>query len=139
MLNDPRTRVLQATSCPEFPDDIRRTLDQAWVDHDEVPEVVRMDIAVAATEVGNNILEHAGGGRDLRIRMEVRVLGGEIRVEFTDDGLPAAMDLESIRMPEPMAESGRGLALAQALLSDLSYSRDNEGHNHWTLVSQRFG
>jgi glycosyltransferase involved in cell wall biosynthesis/anti-sigma regulatory factor (Ser/Thr protein kinase) len=139
MLNHPRTRVLQATSCPEFPDDIRRTLDQAWVDHDEVPEVVRMDIAVAATEVGNNILEHAGGGRDLRIRMEVRVLGGEIRVEFTDDGLPAAMDLESIRMPEPMAESGRGLALAQALLSDLSYSRDNEGHNHWTLVSQRFG
>ena len=139
MLSHPRTRVLQATSCPQFPDDIRRTLEEAWVDHGEVPEVVRMDIGIAATEVGNNILEHASGGRDLRIRMEVRVLGGEVRVEFTDDGLPAVMDLEAVRMPDPMAESGRGLALAQGFLSDLSYGRDTEGHNHWTLVSQRFG
>lgn len=139
MLHHPRTRVLQATSCPEFPEDIRRTLDVAWGDHDEVPEFVRLDMAIAAVEVGNNILEHAGVGRDLRIRMEVRVLGGEARVDFTDDGLPAAMDLAAVRMPDPFAESGRGLALAQALLSDLSYSRDNEGRNRWTLVSQRFG
>jgi len=139
MLSNPRTTVLQATSGPEFPDKIHRTLDNAWAEHDEVPEAVRMGITVAATEVGNNIVEHAGGGRDLRIRMEVQVLGTEVRVELTDDGLPAGMNLATIRMPDPMAESGRGLAMAQAYLSDLSYSRNESGHNHWTLVSQRFG
>lgn len=137
MTNNPRTRVLHATSGPEFPDEIHRTLDAAWVTHPEVPDEIRMGISIAAVEVGNNILEHAGNGRDLRILMELRVLGGKVRVEFTDDGLPAAINLASIRMPDPMAESGRGLALARAFLSELSYQRDQTG-NHWTLVSESF-
>jgi len=139
MLSNPRTRVLQATSGPQFPDDINRTLSDAWLDHGEVPDDVRTAMAIAATEVGNNIVEHAGGGRDLRIRMEIQVLGGEVRVEFTDDGLPAGVNLASVRMPDPMAERGRGLALAQASLTELAYSRTDNGHNHWTLISQRFG
>ena len=137
MANNPRTRVLHATSGPQFPAEIHRALDEAWVAHPEVPEVIRMGVSIAAVEVGNNILEHAGHGRDLRIRMDLRVLGGKVRVEFTDDGLPAAINLAAIRMPDPMAESGRGLALARAFLNDLSYQRDATG-NHWTLVSESF-
>ena len=109
----------------------------AWAEHGEVPEATRTDVAIAAAEVGNNILDHAGRGRDLQIRVEVRVVDNQVRVEFTDDGLPAEIDLESLRMPDVMAENGRGLVLARAFLSELSYHRDDVG-NHWTLVSQHF-
>ena len=137
MVNNPGTRVLHATSGPEFPTRIQQTLENAWADHSEIPALIRMGMSTAAAEVGNNILEHAGHGRDLRVRMELRVLGDQVRLEFTDDGHPAEIDLAKVRMPDPMAESGRGLALARAFCSALSYRRDDDG-NHWTLVSQHF-
>lgn len=137
MANNPGTRVLHATSGPEFPTMVQQTLEDAWADHSEVPARTRMGMSTAAAEVGNNILEHAGHGRNLRVRMELRVLGDQVRVEFTDDGHPAEIDLARVDMPDPMAESGRGLALARAFCSVLSYRRDADG-NHWTLVSQPF-
>ncbi len=137
MVNNPGTRVLHATSGPEFPGKIQQTLEDAWRDHTEVPDLIRMGMSTAAAEVGNNILEHAGHGRDLRVRMELRVIGEQVRVEFTDDGHPAEIDLAKVRMPDPMVETGRGLALARAFCSALSYRRDDDG-NHWTLVSQHF-
>lgn len=137
MVNNPGTRVLHATSGPQFPTKIQQTLEEAWADHSEVPDLIRMGMSTAAAEVGNNILEHAGHGRNLRVRMELRVLGDQVRLEFTDDGHPAEIDLAKVEMPDPMAESGRGLALARAFCSALSYRRDTDG-NHWTLVSQHF-
>jgi glycosyltransferase involved in cell wall biosynthesis/anti-sigma regulatory factor (Ser/Thr protein kinase) len=136
MLANPRAEELEAAG-PDFPAEIQRTLDEAWARHPEVPEAIRMEVGIAAAEVGNNILDHAGRGRDLRIRMQVLVPGDHVRIEFIDDGLPADMDLASIRMPDVMAESGRGLALARASLRDLTYRRDPAG-NRWTLVSHRF-
>jgi glycosyltransferase involved in cell wall biosynthesis/anti-sigma regulatory factor (Ser/Thr protein kinase) len=136
MLANPRAEELEAAG-PDFPAEIQRTLDEAWARHPEVPEAIRMEVGIAAAEVGNNILDHAGRGRDLRIRMQVQVPGDHVRIEFIDDGLPADMDLASIRMPDVMAESGRGLALARASLRDLTYRRDPAG-NRWTLVSHRF-
>lgn len=137
MLANPRADA-RADSGPDFPAEIQRTLDAAWAVHDEVPNTIRLEMATAAAEVGNNILDHAGRGRDLQIRMEVRVLDDRVRVEFADDGLPADMDLALVHMPDVMAESGRGLALARASLAELAYLRD-DGANRWTLVSRPFG
>ena len=137
MLANPRLQAVEAAG-PDFPGEIQRTLDGAWADHPEVPESVRMEVSIAAAEVGNNILDHAGRSRDLRTQMSVWVLGDHVRVEFTDDGLPADMDLASIRMPDVMAESGRGLALARASLRELSYQHDG-ADNRWILTSHRFG
>ena len=39
-------------------------------------------------------------------------------------------------MPDDMVERGRGLALAEAVLEQLTYRRAE--YNHWTLVSKRF-
>ncbi len=137
MLANPNVKAIKAESEADFPCGVQCTLDNAWVDHPEVPNNIRIDVATAAAEVGNNILNHSGRDRDLQIRMEVLVPDDHVRVEFTDDGLPAEVDLESARMPDVMAENGRGLALARACLAELSYHRDDSG-NHWTLVSQQF-
>ena len=137
MVANPTVRALQAASKPDFPGEMERALEKAWAEHPEVPGNIRIDVSTAAAEVGNNILNHSGRDRDVRIRMEVLVPGDHVRVEFADDGPPAEVDIESARMPDVMAENGRGLALARACLAELSYRRDDSS-NHWTLVSQRF-
>lgn len=136
MLANPRARALQSAGL-DFPTEIQRTLDFAWDRHPEVPDSVRYELALAAAEVGTNILNHAGRARDLRARMDVWVLSDHVRVEFADDGLPADLDLAAVHMPDVMAESGRGLALAQASLREFSYRREDSG-NHWTLISHQF-
>lgn len=102
-----------------------------------VPDRVRMQMGIAVAEIGANIIEHAGRSRAVRMRMEVRVLHNEVRVNFIDDGFPAQIDLSAVRRVDEWAESGRGLAMAQAVLDRLCYSR--HWVNHWTLVSRQFG
>ena len=136
MLANPMAGALEKTG-PDFAGEIQRTLDEAWARHSEVPDTVRMEVSIAAAEVGNNILDHAGRGRDLRVRMQLWVLDDHVRLEFIDDGLPAEVDLGAVSMPDVMAENGRGLALAWASLSHLAYQRDDAG-NRWTLISRTF-
>ncbi len=137
MLANPRNRALEAAG-PDFPGEIQRILDETWAQHPEVPDSVRIELGIAAAEVANNILDHAGRGRDLHVKMELRVLSDEVRVDFFDDGLPAEVELEALAMPDVMAENGRGIPLARASLRELRYRRVDEV-NHWTLVTRPFG
>lgn len=116
--------------------DISGVLDRIWSAHSHVPDVVRVQIGIAAVEIGANIVEHASHGRSVRLRMMVDVRPDEVEVIFTDDGPPAVVDLGAVSMPHEMAEGGRGLALAQAALGRLNYCRDLV--NRWTLISKRF-
>jgi len=114
--------------------DVQTALDTFWSHHDEVPTGVRLEVGIAAAEIAANILEHGCAGE---LQMDIAVVADEVQVEFTDSGDPAEIDLFLIRMPDEMAERGRGLALAQATLRLLSYFRDELG-NHWRLVSKAF-
>lgn len=115
-------------------DEVQVALDAFWSLHDEVPARVRMEIGIAASEIAANIVEHCCQSG---LRMELQVLVNEVQVEFTDSGGPVGVDLDSVCMPDEMAERGRGLAMAQAALRLLSYFRDEVG-NHWRLVSRAY-
>lgn len=117
-------------------DEIGTMLEEMWSVHDHVPSSVRTQVAIAVGEIGANIIEHAAQHRPVRMRMEVLVSGEEVRVAFLDDGPPVDVDLRKPAMPDPMAECGRGLALAHAVLDRLIYHRNL--CNHWILVSKRF-
>ncbi len=133
--SDPeRHRVLDIATGPDTLEDIHRVLDDLWSVHD-IPELVRLHVDLAAGEIGANIIEHAGGGSPVRLRMEAQVLPDGIRITFTDDGLPALVDLSQTAMPDETSERGRGLAIALRVLDELSYRRDSDG-NHWTLIRQ---
>ncbi len=114
--------------------EVQTALDALWSLHEEVPSRVRLEIETAAYEIAANIVEHSCPGG---LRIELQVLLNEVQIEFTDTGAPVAVDLDSVSMPDEMAERGRGLAIAQAALSQLSYFRDEVG-NHWRLVSKAF-
>lgn len=117
-------------------DEVEDILDRMWSVNFHVPGAVRIEVGIAAAEIAANIVEHAGADYPVWMRMEARVGLNEVRVDFTDNGAPIQVELEQVRLPHEMAETGRGLALAQAVLQTLSY-RCN-GLNHWTLVSKPF-
>lgn len=48
---------------------IEHDLEQAWVRHPEVPESVRMQLAIAVAEVVGNSIEH-GGAQHRPVRIE---------------------------------------------------------------------
>jgi serine/threonine-protein kinase RsbW len=95
-------------------------------------------MGIATAEIGANIVEHAAASRSVCLTMDVTVFPDRVRVEFTDDGdpVPVPVDLAAVQMPDEFAQRGRGLALAQAVLDDLTYRRTHL--NHWTLVSKPF-
>lgn len=126
--------VLTTSAKPGALEEFEGLLAKTWSESSHVPEAIRIQVGIAVGEIGANIIRHGGC---LNIRMEVKALPHEVRVDFEDDGMPAPVDLNNISMPEDMAETGRGLALAQAALAELSYRRDTV--NRWTLVSKRFG
>ena len=128
--------VLDTVTGAETLDDIGAMLEQLWFSNDHVPDAVRTEIEIAVGEVSANIIEHAGKEGPVRLRMEVRVLHDKISISFVDDGLPAQVDVAVVTMPDHTAESGRGLALAHAVLDRLHYRRSFV--NHWTLVSRQF-
>lgn len=96
-----------------------------------------MQVGIAVAEIGANILEHAARYRPVRLRMRVRVGADRVRVFFADDGEPAHIDLRTVGHPDEMTESGRGLAMAKAVLDRLRYRRHS--FNHWMLLSRSFG
>lgn len=116
---------------------VNSQLEALWSIHPHIPDDVRMQMQIATAEVGANIVEHTGSGHPLRIRMSAAEVGDQVQVTFTDNGPPADVDLAQVTMPDDMAERGRGLAMAQALLDQLAYRCDETG-NHWTLISKHF-
>lgn len=130
-------RALTTSAGPEALEEIGTLLDQTWAETAYVPETIRMQMGIAVGEIAANIVEHATDGRAVQIQVAVLTLPAEVRVEFVDDGQPFAGELDSAHLPDELAERGRGLALARAVLERLEYRRDT--HNHWTLVSKSFG
>lgn len=127
--------VLEVQTGPDTLAEIQRTLDLAWAE-DDVPEYTKMCIELAVSEIGTNIIAYSADGKPVRMRMAVDVRPDQVAVTFTDDGHPTPIDLTRVSMPDEVAESGRGLALAHRVLDKLSYWRDNEG-NHWILNLRR--
>jgi serine/threonine-protein kinase RsbW len=135
-----KRRVIEMVTGPDTLDEIQHCLDEFWSANSansEVPEAVRMQVSIASAEVAANIIEHAGNGRSVLMRMELLLLHDEVQISFNDNGIAADIDLSSSHMPDVMAERGRGLALTQAVMASVAYRR-GDGENTWTLVSERF-
>jgi serine/threonine-protein kinase RsbW len=113
-------------------------LERAWAAAAKVPETVRRQVSIAAAEVLANIVEHGRrGGRPANVEVEISVVDRQLQIGVTDDGDVPDIDLDLVQMPDWDAERGRGLAMAKAVLADLTYRRVGAS-NVWTLVSKPF-
>lgn len=132
-----RSEVLDTVTGAATLDEIATLLERSLSAHSHVPDSVRTQVMIAVGEIASNIVEHAARGGPVRVRMEVLVSPEQVRVAFLDDGAPAEFDPNAApEMPHQLAERGRGLAMAHAVLDRLWYHRNV--FNHWILVSRRF-
>ncbi|TXS51236.1 ATP-binding protein [Streptomyces sp. t39] len=84
------------------------------------------DVELAVSELLGNVVRHVGTGTPVTLR--VTGAGGTTRVEVTDRA-PAAV--AAPRSPSPDEESGRGLALLEALATRWGVVRGTGSKTVW--------
>lgn len=137
---------LHAPADPEILDLVHALLEHLFTHHPGIADDDRVRFEMAVIEVLGNIVEHAfahdavleGVDPAEERRFDICLGADEesLLASLSDNGRPTALDLGSVVMPDEMAESGRGIALAVAALDSLDYERV-EGRNHWCLTLRR--
>lgn len=127
-------RVLSADSRPELLDRVHALLDEVWEEHHGVGARDRVALTTAVAEVAANVVEHAATDAVVPVRLEVRV--DEALLVAVLEDLGSAYPGDSASPEDPMAETGRGLAMARALCEELTYERHG-ALNRWRLVRRR--
>jgi serine/threonine-protein kinase RsbW len=140
---DPDRIELSVPARPASLDLVHTAVAQLWDGHDSIGPVDRIRFETAVVEIFANIVEHAfrtdpalPDELTRRLRLSLAVTDELVTARFSDNGLPAELDLSTITLPDDDADSGRGLAMAVAALDDLQYERV-AGRNHWSLVCRR--
>ena len=116
-------------------DALHELVAQVGRDH---PEVDAADLALLETatlEVAGNVVEHGTPPQRVWYWFSLQVTPEALRAVLVDSGDPLP-ELEAAPADDPMAESGRGLALARAALTELTYERQGD-RNAWRMTRVR--
>ena len=115
-------------------------VDRLWGGDETLSDLDRLRFESALVEVVGNVIAHASnppGKQVVTLRVTVSSDAEWIEGRLEDDGGRVDIDLSATpEMPNWMAESGRGLALAQALCDELTYRRQ-DGRNVWVVGCER--
>ena len=107
------------------------TLAETWEVATAVPEDDRLMFEVAVLEVASNMVEHSIP-TPTWYQFELDVNPNRLAAVLRDNAERTTVSLEAARMPDEMADGGRGLALAKSALDILEH--DAADGNCWTLV-----
>ncbi len=117
---------------------IHNELDSLWDDAAFVPDMDRMTFATAVIEAAANIVQHAlpVAEKPVEIDVDISVRPTRLiaRVSAHNAREPFADDMQA-SMPDSEAESGRGLALIEALVTTVTFERQ-DGTNTWILTRE---
>jgi len=109
-----------AVSVPLARHTVAAMLAQTGIEPDCLSEV-----KVAVSEACTNVLDHAGSGGSYRVTIALE--NDLLTMDVTDDGPGFAESRLRPRMPEPLAERGRGAALIAALTDHANFDTVTSG------------
>lgn len=129
---------LTGLAVPEGLDDLHDLLERIGADHPQLAPADLMLFETAVIEIAGNVVEHGRPPGEVHWTFTLAVHNDRIEATLADDGVPfeGGDDLPGAEMPGPLAEGGRGFALAGAVLDRLDYER-LDGANLWRLVRNR--
>lgn len=125
------TYTLTGMAVPEGLEDLHDLVERVGRDNVHVSPGDLALLETAVIEIAGNVVEHGRPEGRVRWTFSLSVHADRLEAVLADDGL-AVSALEGA-MPDVMAESGRGLALARRALDSLDYDRV-DGTNRWRLV-----
>jgi serine/threonine-protein kinase RsbW len=126
---------LNACADTEYLEKVHGFLQQVWATSSDVSVTDRTMFETAVMEIAANIIEHGDEART-SCSITIEVYPDRLDARFKDDGIAALVNVDTAAMPGPLAERGRGLAIAKAALDVLAYERHNN-NNFWTLSRTR--
>ena len=103
---------------------VLRTIAAEFLVHLGVEAEDVSDVELALTEACANVVRHATGTDEYRVEVTVAEDGCSISV--VDDG--PGFDPDGVRLADAREEHGRGLALMDAVVDRVTFTRDPEGH-----------
>ena len=128
-------RSFRDRATPEAIESIHNQLDALWEDASFVPDMDRMTFTTAVIEAAANVVRHAvpesAAPVELGVDISIRQSSLEARVSAFGAARPEGGGMEP-GMPGNDAESGRGLALIRALVTTVTFTRQ-DGTNVWIL------
>ena len=128
-------RSLVTPAVPGSLDALHELLDLLWLDVPDVTVRERHGFTTAVAEVAANIVEHAAAGQDVSMHVVLHAQPTRVEALLEDRGTPYD-GVATSDGGDPEAESGRGLALARALVDEVTYERDGPV-NRWLVVMGR--
>lgn len=123
--------TLTGLAVPEGLESLHDLLARAAHDHPSLPSGDVMMLETAVMEIAGNVIEHGKPSGTVAWNFTLDV-GPPLRATLADSGEEYA-ETWTGEMPDELAESGRGLALAEAVLDQLIYER-RDTINVWTMV-----
>ena len=126
--------TLEGRAEPGCLDRVHDLVEQLWQRVPGVQPSDRYRFETAVIEVAGNIVEHGGPG--VRLRLWLLVHPDRVEAHFCDTGCAVEPQATAGRLPEPLAEAGRGIALARAAVDELAYVRTGTT-NRWYVLKQR--
>ena len=123
--------VVAGFAVPEGLEQLHGLLDQVRQEHPGLAPRDVMAFETAVIEIAGNVVEHDTNATTWTFTLGVT--STELRGSLADNGTTFEGDIDNHLPDDPLAESGRGLALAGTLLDELSYDRA-DGRNHWHMV-----
>lgn len=115
-------------------DALHDDLEGLWALACRVPETDRMAFALAVVEAATNVVLHAVPAAEAPVELEVELTADSHRLEARIHEIgaaPVTVDLDG-GMSDPDEETGRGMALIQALVSRVLVEREGDT-NVWRL------
>ena len=109
-------------------------VDELWARVPDVEPTDRYRFETAVIEVAGNIVEH--GGADVRLELPLVAAADRVEAHSRDTGTAVDHEDAAGRLPEPMAEQGRGMALARAAVDANERSGTS---NCWHVLQRRAG
>jgi serine/threonine-protein kinase RsbW len=128
--------TVSGLAVPESIELLHGLLAEARADHPSLSEGDMSMIEMAVIEIAGNVVQHAPSGLTVVYSFVLDVLDDRLVGVLTHSGPEVEVEGPPEMPDDLMAESGRGLALADAALDELRHEFSDD-QNVWTLVRRR--
>lgn len=127
-------RSFRGLSTADAIDSVHDELDGLWQDAPFVQDVDQMTFTTAVIEAASNIVQHAepATAKPVELGVDISVQSTLLRARVSAFHAKPPFGPMDPGTPDDDSESGRGLALIQALVTTLTFQRQ-DGTNTWIL------
>ena len=129
------TSRITLTSTEQGLDDVHVQLQQVWEQSPHVSLIDRVSFDTALIELVSNVFQHAESDMSPLCTVTIKTFPDRVECSVVHGGPAKEVQLTGRTMPDEHAESGRGILLIQALVSELRYTREGD-YNHWYIMKK---